>query len=121
MKCFNHNEIDATGQCKHCYKGLCSDCVTDLGHGLACKNMHETEVEGINDLISNSAKSYSSSKNSVFLSNLYLLLMGALFIWFGIEKSKFLIAFGVMCILYWLLLLIYNTNLFKKIKTDIKT
>lgn len=47
MKCFNHNEIDASGQCKHCYKGLCKKCVTDLGHGLACKGVHEAEVEKI--------------------------------------------------------------------------
>lgn len=121
MKCFNHNEIDAIGQCKHCYKGLCKECAVDLGHGLACKGEHEEEVNNINDLISNSAKSYSASPKSVFMSNLYLLLMGFMFIWFGLEKSKFLMAFGALCIGYWLVLLIYNTNLFKKFKTDIKT
>ena len=66
MKCFNHNEIEAVGQCKQCYKGLCSNCVVDLGHGIACKDKHEHDVQKLFDLVQNNAKSYSSSPKAWF-------------------------------------------------------
>lgn len=47
MKCFEHHDADAIGICKCCGKGVCSSCVTDLGHGLACKNKHESDVENM--------------------------------------------------------------------------
>jgi len=51
MNCFNHPSIPAIGMCKHCNKGLCADCASDLGHGLACRDKHEQEVEGIQVLM----------------------------------------------------------------------
>ena len=36
MKCFLHNQCDAVGICQNCGKGLCTECVIDLGSGLAC-------------------------------------------------------------------------------------
>ncbi len=119
MKCFNHNETDAIGQCKHCYKGLCKACLTDLGHGTACQDKHEVEVENINSLIENSTASYSLSPKSVFVSNLFLLLLGILFLWFGFaEDSTFLMVVGALFISYLVLLLIYNIVQFRKLKTD---
>ncbi len=56
MKCYNHPEENAVGLCKHCSKGLCKECLTDLSHGLACKNKHEAEVETLNELISRNQK-----------------------------------------------------------------
>jgi hypothetical protein len=121
VKCYNHHDKNATGQCKHCYKGLCPDCSIDLGSGLACTDEHEEEVELLNSLIENSKKAYSQTTKSVFLGNLYLLLMGALFIGFGYEKSKFLIYFGILCIGYWGVLTVYNFINLKKFKTDYET
>ena len=108
MKCFNHHETEAIGQCKHCYKGLCLECITDLGDGLACKEKHEQDVELLNSLIENNKKAYSQTKKSVFVSNLYLFLMGVLLIVFGFEKSYLLMYFGVLCVVYWLVLAVYN-------------
>ena len=121
MKCFEHRDQDAIGQCKHCSKGLCENCAIDLGHGLACKGVHESEVELLNSLIENNKKSYSQTSKSLFMSNLYLLLMGILFISFGYERSKFAVYFGVLCVGYWLVLAIYNYFYLKKFKTDYET
>lgn len=118
MKCYNHHEKDAIGQCKHCYKGLCSDCSIDLDSGLACKGVHEGEVELLNSLIENSKKAYSQTKKSVFMSNIYLFLMGVLLVGFGYERSKFLIYFGILCIGYWVVLSVYNYIHLRKFKTD---
>lgn len=46
MNCFKHPETPSVGICKFCQKGLCQECVHDLGHGLACRE-HLREV---NDL-----------------------------------------------------------------------
>jgi len=121
VKCYNHQETDAIGQCKHCYKGLCTDCLADLGSGLACKNAHEEEVELLNSLIENNKKAYSQTTKSIFMSNFYLFLMGVLFVGFGYERSKFLMYFGILCIGYWVVLAVYNFINLKKFKTDYET
>ncbi len=36
MKCYNHHSIEAVGVCKNCSKGICPDCLTDVGNGIAC-------------------------------------------------------------------------------------
>ncbi len=50
MKCFNHSERDAVGTCKHCSKGLCMACLTDMGGGLACKGKCEDDVAYLNEM-----------------------------------------------------------------------
>lgn len=120
MKCFKHQNIDSVGQCKHCCKGLCTECAADTGNGLACKNEHEQQVEFINSLIENSKKAYSQSPKSSILSNLFLLLMGILFIGYSFinKNQKFLLLFGVLCVAYWGILFVYNSIYLKKLKTD---
>jgi hypothetical protein len=51
MKCFYHPQTDAVAICKNCGKGLCTECVSDVGHGAACKGKCESEVQGFNELI----------------------------------------------------------------------
>lgn len=120
MKCFKHHDQDAVGQCKHCYKGLCPQCAADTGNGLACKDEHEKDVEFIHSLIENSKKAYSASRSSILMSNLFLLVLGALFIGFGyfLQKDSFLIWMGIAFIGYWAALAVYNSAYFKKIRTN---
>ena len=47
MRCFNHAEVRAVGLCKSCAKGICHDCLTDLGDGLACKAKCEEKVTAL--------------------------------------------------------------------------
>jgi len=51
MKCFYHPQIDAVAICKNCNKGLCVECVADVGNGTACKGKCESEVQGFNEMI----------------------------------------------------------------------
>ena len=87
MNCFNHQEKSAIGGCKHCYKGLCSDCMVDLGHGIACKNKHETEVENINMIISNNTKVYASASKNTLIAPIFYLFLGLVFAGFGYSKG----------------------------------
>lgn len=56
MNCFYHPSTVAIGTCKHCGKGLCADCANDLGHGLACRDKHEQEVEDAQTLFNNACR-----------------------------------------------------------------
>jgi hypothetical protein len=51
MKCFYHLQTDAVAICKNCSKGLCMECVADVGNGVACKGKCESEVQAVNQMI----------------------------------------------------------------------
>ena len=123
MKCFNHEDRDAVGQCKHCYKALCKECIADTGVGLACKSEHEKEVEFLHSLIDNNKQAYSGASKSILMSNIFYLLMGILFIGYSyfFSGSEFLLWFGFLCIGYWVALAVYNFVHLKKLNTDYKT
>lgn len=116
MKCFNHPEVDAVGSCKSCMKGLCPTCAKDLGHGLACKDKHEEDVEFLHTLIEASKMSESDIPKATALSNILYLLLGIAFlIWGWFVPSYGIMSMGGIFIIFWLALAIYNSNYFKKI------
>jgi hypothetical protein len=51
MKCFYHPVSEAVGLCKHCSRGVCKDCAAERVGGLACRNIHESEVDRTSALI----------------------------------------------------------------------
>lgn len=108
MKCFNHPERDAVGSCKGCCKGLCHECAADLGHGLACKGVHEPMVETYNMIVSKNARMYGSAQRNSLVGPAFYALMGVLFLAYALTKGDgifgFLsllglafLAFGVIC------------------------
>ena len=56
MRCYYHQDRDAVGLCKSCGKGLCADCQTDLGQGLACKGRCEARVRDLIALIDHNVR-----------------------------------------------------------------
>lgn len=84
------------GLCKHCSKGLCKDCLTDLGHGLSCKDSHETQVDLLNLLIERNAKDSSAAPRNIWIMPTFYLFMGIIFIGLGIIKDKSLISFPIL-------------------------
>jgi len=83
MNCFYHPDKPAIGVCKSCSKGLCQDCVTDLGHGLACKNKHEAEVNNLNMIITKNYKVFSSAHKNTLLAPLFYIFVGSVFSVYG--------------------------------------
>ena len=51
MRCFYHPQADAVGTCKHCHRGLCSECASEREGGLACRGRCESAVDAVNALI----------------------------------------------------------------------
>ena|ERR1017187_7558363 len=59
MKCFYHPQTDAVAICKNCSKGLCTECVSDAGHGAACKGKCESGVQAFNEVIQRAHRSHN--------------------------------------------------------------
>ncbi|GAB4197426.1 MAG: hypothetical protein Tsb002_31530 [Wenzhouxiangellaceae bacterium] len=86
MHCFNHENAEAVGICKHCSKGVCADCVTDLGFGLACKNLHEAQVEAVNAVIENNTRIYAAAPANSLITPVFYLFMGIVFAAYGYQS-----------------------------------
>lgn len=87
MLCFNHPEKEAVGICKSCQRGLCAECATDLGHGLACKDKHEDQVNTLETIINQSAKIYAVTPKTRNAAPLLYGFMGSVFAGFGLLKG----------------------------------
>jgi hypothetical protein len=83
MRCFNHQDRESVGACKACGKGLCAYCAADLGHGLACKGVHEDDVDLQDSIIRFSARAIAAALRNAFLGPAFFTAAGALFIGFG--------------------------------------
>ena len=80
MNCFYHPQVVAISICKNCNKGLCGDCATDVGNGVACKGKCEEEVLAINAIVNQSKTAYQKTgRVHVGLAILFM-VFGALII-----------------------------------------
>ncbi len=118
MKCFKHIEKEAVGICKHCSKGLCVECAQDLGHGLACKDMHEEQVETLNSLIEQNAKVYDSAPTNIMIAPVFYAFLGIVFTWFGFTSrggiTSFTAIMGIGFIVFAIIVYVRNRKLFSK-------
>ena len=64
MKCYQHEDTESTGTCKHCCKAVCKLCAIDTGHGLACSERCEQEVQVLREIMNKSAQIYGVGSNS---------------------------------------------------------
>lgn len=112
MLCFNHPEKYAVGICKSCQRGLCGDCATDLGHGLACKGKHEEQVATLEKIINQSAKIYAVTPRTRNAAPLFYGFMGVVLIGFGLIKgsgaSDFSVILGAGFLAFSIYTYIYN-------------
>ncbi|AXX98764.1 hypothetical protein [Profundibacter amoris] len=118
MQCYNHDDQNAVGLCKACGKGLCHDCAADLGHGLACKGVHEDKVTSLNQITTKSAEIYNAAPKNALIAPLFVLAMGAIFIgsgfYYGIGRSTLSTTMGVLFAVYGLVMLVRNRALYGK-------
>jgi hypothetical protein len=79
MNCFYHSDRPAAGICKACNRGVCVECATDVGAGLACKGKCEERVVEVDKLITLNLKSRSSAKGQSRQTAIFMAVIGALF------------------------------------------
>lgn len=86
MNCFYHPDKPAIGLCKHCQRGLCSDCATLVNDTLACKNRHEEQVRAMGlQLVQAKRVRSDYIRNTIFYG-----AVGILFAAFGISQFQWL-------------------------------
>lgn len=90
MNCFYHPERPAVGVCKHCSRGLCSECAALVDDTLACKDRHEPQVRGL-ALVEERGILQARRLRSGYMRNaLFYGLVGVLFAAFGLSQYRFL-------------------------------
>ena len=102
MKCFNHLDVNAVGLCKSCGRSLCADCYAEVGDSLSCKGKCEEKVRILNSMIEKNSQILSTSNQAMKSAARFSLIMGILFMGFGIWQlstgadflSYFLLALG---------------------------
>ncbi|MCC7188899.1 MAG: hypothetical protein IT312_09170 [Anaerolineales bacterium] len=86
MNCFYHPNTSAIGLCKHCQRGLCSECIALVDDMLACKNRHEEQVKAMGLQLVQARRVRSDYiRNTIFYG-----MVGILFTAFGVSQLKWL-------------------------------
>jgi hypothetical protein len=89
MNCYYHPNQPALGICKHCQRGLCTECIAEVDDSLACKDRHEEQVAGHNLLIGRNLLQ-AQRVGSVYRRNaIFYFLSGALFAGFGLYQYHY--------------------------------
>lgn len=114
MECFNHHGVAAVAICKNCGRGVCEDCASDVGNGIACRGACEARVIEANEvseiskriarrseaIISRSRTTYAGQAMMMVAIGLVPLMLGLLSLGRNQVFSTVLIAFGAVFLFY---------------------
>ena len=90
MNCFYHPEKPAVGTCKHCQRGLCSDCAALVDDVLACKGRHEEHVRALEEMTRQNILKSERVRSDYQRNAIFYGVVGALFSAFGISQVQWL-------------------------------
>ncbi len=90
MNCFYHPERAAVGVCKHCGRGLCTECAGLVDDTLACKDRHEQQVRGLNLVAQRGILQAARIRSGYARNTIFYGLVGVLFTGFGLSQYRFL-------------------------------
>lgn len=51
MRCYEHREQEALGTCNHCSRGLCAECLTEVGVKIACRTRCAESVRQLEEFL----------------------------------------------------------------------
>ena len=97
MNCFYHPDRPAVGLCKHCQRGLCSDCAALVGDSLACKGRHEEQVHALEEMTRLNILKSKRTRSDYLRNTIFYGTVGLLFTAFGVSQIQWL---GVQGIVY---------------------
>lgn len=80
MRCFYHRDLDAVAACKSCGRGLCPDCASDVGNGLACRDRCEEQVRDVNRIIERNKTAYEKASGAYGRTALFYGAVGLVFL-----------------------------------------
>lgn len=76
MRCFVHRDVEAVGTCRACNKGVCPDCVVDLGHSISCRGSCETKAQSLHSQSAQSVVLLRAQRRNRFFAPALFILMG---------------------------------------------
>jgi sulfite exporter TauE/SafE len=97
MICFYHPDKPAVGTCKHCQRGLCSDCATLVGDSLACKDRHEGQVLALEEMTRQNILKSKRTRSDYVRNAVFYGIVGLLFTAFGVSQIQWL---GLQAVVY---------------------
>jgi sulfite exporter TauE/SafE len=97
LVCYYHPDVPAIGLCKHCQRGLCSDCAALVGDVLACKDRHEEQVHEFAELTKQNILKSKRIGSDYVRNTIFYGIVGVLFAVFGLSQIKWL---GLQAIVY---------------------
>jgi hypothetical protein len=89
MNCYYHPTRPALGLCKHCQRGLCAECLAEVGEVLACKGRHEEQVQAVEQLVARNLLQSRRVGLNYRRNAIFYFLSGALFSGFGLYQLRF--------------------------------
>jgi hypothetical protein len=89
MNCYYHPNQPAVGICKHCQRGLCTDCIAVVDDNLACKDRHEEQVRDVNKMLERNSLQAKRIGSNYRRNAVFYFLSGALFTGFGLYQYRF--------------------------------
>ena len=106
MNCYYHPNKPAVGICKHCQRGICTDCITEVDDSLACKDHHEKQVNALGAFMERNLLQ-ARRVGSVYTRNaIFYALVGVLFAGFGLLQIRWMGWQGVFLLVIGLFLLL---------------
>lgn len=87
MRCYVHGDTEAVGTCRACNKGLCHDCVADLGHSISCKGGCENKANLLNTQVMQSSVVLRTQGRNRFFAPAFFIVMGIVFMLFASNGS----------------------------------
>ena len=97
MNCFYHPDKPALGFCKHCQRGLCSDCAEFDDDVLACKDRHEKHVRELVQLTKQDILKSKRAGSDYVRNTIFYGIVGILFTAFGASQIRWL---GLQAVVY---------------------
>ena len=97
MNCYYHPDKPAIGTCKHCQRGLCSDCAALVDDSIACKNRHEEQVYALEEMTRQNILRSERMKSDYLRNTIFYGIVGVLFTVFGISQIQWL---GLQAVVY---------------------
>src|SRR5690349_4892083 len=80
MRCFYHPTVEAVALCKSCQRGLCPDCVAEVGLSSSCRNRCESDVLSLNELLARARAAPKTVSGINRRSAIFLILCGVVFL-----------------------------------------
>ena len=97
MNCFYHPNSPAIGVCKHCQRGLCSECAALVDDSLACKDRHEEQVRAFEEMTRQNILKSQRTRSDYVRNTIFYGIVGVLFTAFGISQLRWL---GLQAVVY---------------------